>query len=162
MQTYIKKIDKNNWRGVKVREMLDYNYKAFWNNLTTFRTDLGDVKELPCDYSEFYDVSLGTICDACCDFCFTDDTKISTSEGEKAIKDILIGDTVFSFNNKTNNIEMNKVEQLHQRPYKGELIEIETEEGDIIRCTPNHKIFVNDCEYKEARNLQLCDTLFSI
>lgn len=70
MQTYIKKIDKNNWRGVKVREMLDYNYKAFWNNLTTFRTDLGDVKELPCDYSEFYDVSLGTICDACCDFCY--------------------------------------------------------------------------------------------
>ena len=47
MQTYIKKIDKNNWRGVKVREMIDYNYKAFWNNLTTFRTDLGDVKELP-------------------------------------------------------------------------------------------------------------------
>ena len=70
MQTYIKKIDKNNWRGVKVREMLDYNYKAFWNNLTTFRPDLGDVKELPCDYSEFYDVSLGTICDACCDFCY--------------------------------------------------------------------------------------------
>ena len=158
----IKKVNKDKWIGIKVRELPKYNYKAIWNNLTTIRPYMGEVMELPANNCEFYDVSIGTMCNAGCNFCFTEDTRISTSEGEKAIKDILIGDTVFSFNDKTNNIEMNKVEQLHQRPYKGELIEIETEEGDIIRCTPNHKIFVNDCEYKEARNLQIYDTLFSI
>lgn len=70
MQNYIKKVNKDKWIGVKVREMKDYNYKAFWHNLTTIREDLGEVKELPADYSEFYDVSLGTLCNAGCDFCY--------------------------------------------------------------------------------------------
>lgn len=69
MQNYIKKINKDKWVGIKVREMKDYNYKAIWNNLTTVRMDMGEVKELPANYSEFYDVSLGTLCNAGCNFC---------------------------------------------------------------------------------------------
>lgn len=70
MQNYIKKINKDKWVGIKVREMKDYNYKAIWNNLTTVRMDMGEVKELPANYSEFYDVSLGTLCNAGCNFCY--------------------------------------------------------------------------------------------
>lgn len=70
MQNYIKKVNKDKWNGFKMREMKDYNYKAIWSNLTTIRLDMGDVKELPADYSEFYDVSLGTLCNAGCDFCY--------------------------------------------------------------------------------------------
>lgn len=58
----IKKINKDNWEGIKFRKFPEYNYSAVWNNLSTIRFDLGEVKELPPEYSEFYDVSLGNKC----------------------------------------------------------------------------------------------------
>lgn len=56
--------------GVKRRYMPDYNYNSLWFNLKTVRVGSGVAKELPPDKSEFYDVSLGTKCNACCDFCY--------------------------------------------------------------------------------------------
>lgn len=66
----MKKISKDKWEGIKFRKLPDYNYSAVWNNLTTIRFDLGDVIELPADYSEFYDVGLNTLCNGGCDFCY--------------------------------------------------------------------------------------------
>lgn len=56
--------------GIKVRKFPEYNYHAVWNNLKTIRFGEGDVKKLPPDYSEFYDVSLGTKCNLNCPFCY--------------------------------------------------------------------------------------------
>lgn len=61
-----KKIGKNNWVGMKFRNLPEYNYSAIWNNLVTIRLDKGEVMELPPDKSEFYDVSLGTKCTTSC------------------------------------------------------------------------------------------------
>lgn len=80
----VSKINKNRWIGVKIREMKDYNYRAFWNNLTTIREDLGEVKELPSDYGEFYDVSLGTRCTTSCVR-----TKIFSNKDNEAFDDFI-------------------------------------------------------------------------
>lgn len=79
----IKKINKDKWEGIKLRKLPMYNYSAVWNNLTTIRFDMGPTMELPPEFSEFYDVSLGTICNAGCDFCY-----VSASKKGQAYEDI--------------------------------------------------------------------------
>lgn len=69
-----KKIDKNHWEGLKIRKLNNYNYSAIWHNLVTIRLDKGDVIELPPEYSEFYDVSIGNKCNACCPWCYVSAT----------------------------------------------------------------------------------------
>lgn len=65
------KINKNQWVGMKFRNLPYYNYSAMWNNLVTVRFDKGEVMELPPDKSEFYDVSLGNKCTTGnCPFCY--------------------------------------------------------------------------------------------
>ena len=68
---------------IKKRIFPDHNYYAVWNNLKTIRLGEGHATELPPEYSEFYDVSLGSFCNAgsnipgtnktygkACDFCY--------------------------------------------------------------------------------------------
>lgn len=56
--------------GVKRRIFPNHNYNAIWYNLKTIRLGEGQAKELPADESEFYDVSLGKMCNACCPWCY--------------------------------------------------------------------------------------------
>lgn len=56
--------------GVKRRFFPEKNYNAFWFNLKTTRFGEGVAKELEPDKAEFYDVSIGTKCNAGCDFCY--------------------------------------------------------------------------------------------
>lgn len=57
--------------GVKRRRFPDHNYNAIWCNLKTVRTGTGVAKELPPEFSEFYDVSIGNRCTTGrCPFCY--------------------------------------------------------------------------------------------
>lgn len=56
--------------GVKRRFFPENNYNAFWYNLKTTRFGEGVASELEPDKAEFYDVSIGTKCNACCEFCY--------------------------------------------------------------------------------------------
>ena len=57
--------------GIKRRVFKDYNYNAVWSNLKTIRFGEGVAKELPPQFSEFYDVSLGNKCiTGKCPFCY--------------------------------------------------------------------------------------------
>lgn len=57
--------------GVKRRVFPDHNYNAIWSNLKTIRLGEGVAKELPPEFSEFYDVSLGNKCTTGkCPFCY--------------------------------------------------------------------------------------------
>lgn len=62
--------DFKNW-GVKKRVFLEHNYNAIWANLKTVRLGEGVADELPPEFSEFYDVSLGNKCvTGKCPFCY--------------------------------------------------------------------------------------------
>lgn len=56
--------------GLRVRKDYDKNYWSLWYNLTTIRLDIGETKPLLAEKSEFYDVGLGTKCNAKCPFCY--------------------------------------------------------------------------------------------
>lgn len=57
--------------GVKRRIFPNNNYNAIWYNLKTVRLGEGVATELPAGESEFYDISLGTVCTTGkCPFCY--------------------------------------------------------------------------------------------
>lgn len=57
--------------GIKFKGISNCNYTAIWNNLITIRFGDKEIKELPANKSEFYDVSLGDRCvTGKCSFCY--------------------------------------------------------------------------------------------
>lgn len=62
--------------GIRIRKDEKLNYYSIWHNLKTTRLDLGETKDLPVGQKEFYDVGLGTKCNAECPFCY-----VSASHG---------------------------------------------------------------------------------
>ncbi len=66
--------DFKNW-GLKRRVFPDHNYNAIWANLKTWRLGAGFAKQLPPEYSEFYDIGINTLCNAECPFCYVSATK---------------------------------------------------------------------------------------
>lgn len=145
--------------GFKFKGISSCNYTAIWSNLTTVRFGDKEIKELPADKAEFYDVSLGNRCHTGkCNFCLVPETHILTNEGDKYITDIKTEDLVFSYNECSGDIELKKVDQVFERVYEGELIEVVTEIG-TLRLTPNHKIYTRNRGWIEACNLQVSDEL---
>lgn len=145
--------------GTVVRYLPDYNYEAIWKNNITVRLDLGEIKQLPAEQSEFYDISLGTWCGNDCKFCFVDGTLIETISGKRRIEDLKLGEQVFSYNHQNTNIEVKNIQEVHERDYKGDLIVLELENGFVLKCTPNHKIFTKNRGYVPAEELTEEDDL---
>lgn len=138
--------------GVKRRFFPENNYNAFWYNLKTTRFGEGVASELEPDKAEFYDVGIGTQCNAGCDFCFPSNTQIATKDGSKNIENIVKGDFVYTIN-KNGNLELNEVTQIFEREYDGELYTFEFEDGSKLTCTPNHKIYINGLGYVSAEDI---------
>jgi|694.fasta_scaffold01523_10 deoxyuridine 5'-triphosphate nucleotidohydrolase len=73
--------------------------------------------------------------------CFSEDMKILTINGEKHIKDLKINDIVFSFNEKSLEIEKDIVLKIFDTNVQ-DILKIETEEG-VLEVTPNSEIYTN-------------------
>ncbi len=91
--------------------------------------------------------------------CFTPDTDVLTPEGVRNIQALETGDTVYSINPDTLEMEEKAVTETWAYPdYNGELVDIKTDEIDF-RVTPNHRMLVRetgtetDFEFVEAGNL---------
>jgi len=147
---------------IKVRVFPEHNYKGIHLNGKTIRIAIDPKKAITeLKWPEFYDVKVTPYCKGNCPYCFAEGQKIKTLDGVKNIEEILIHDIVVNFDEEKSNITFGKVEQLHKRHYEGELIVIELENEEIIKCTPNHKFFVNGL-WIEAENLTEKDILKDI
>ena len=74
--------------------------------------------------------------------CFTPDTEVLTPEGVRNIRDLNIGDEVYSLDPGTMEMEVKPVVETHAYPdYDGELVDIQTSKIDF-RVTPNHRMLV--------------------
>ena len=94
--------------------------------------------------------------------CFPAGTKILTNFGYKNIEDIKINDIVYSFNEKTNKVELNTVAKtfIHEDT---EIYEIYIND-EIIKVTPHHRFYIkrnNKFEWIEVKDLTLTDKLFN-
>ncbi|MBU4311384.1 MAG: hypothetical protein KJ706_01540, partial [Candidatus Omnitrophica bacterium] len=71
--------------------------------------------------------------------CYSDDTEIFTEDGFKDIKDIKVGEKIWSVNPETNELELQENEKLHKYPYKGAMIRGKSRFIDFL-ITPNHNV----------------------
>jgi len=78
--------------------------------------------------------------------CFTPDTDVLTPDGVRNIRDLEVGDEVYSLDPDTEEMEVKPVEETHAYPdYEGELVDIETSKIDFS-VTPNHRMLVRKNE----------------
>lgn len=92
--------------------------------------------------------------------CLTGDAFIQTQEAFTPIKAFhrLVGTDVLSFNTVSLRAEWCKVKGFAVRE-ADRLVEVKTQQGRSLRCTPDHRIFSLNKGYPEARNLMVGDRL---
>ena len=74
--------------------------------------------------------------------CFTPDTEVLTPAGVRNIRDLDVGDEVYSIDPDTLRMEAKPVEETHEYPdYRDDLVDIQTSKTDF-RVTPNHRMLV--------------------
>mgnify|MGYP000020599992 FL=1 len=74
--------------------------------------------------------------------CFTPDTDVLTPDGVRNIRDLGVGDEVYSLDPETLRMEVKPVTETHAYPeYRGDLVDIETSKIDFS-VTPNHRMLV--------------------
>lgn len=85
--------------------------------------------------------------------CFVAGTKVKTETGYENIEDIKPNTLVYTINEITGDIELKPVILTHIfETHEEDLLELEFEDGVIIRCTENHKFYV-DGNWISARDL---------
>lgn len=91
-------------------------------------------------------------------FCLHGDTQIKTINGPVPIKDISINDMVYTINN-----ELTKVLATYKRSKElckdKEFMQLEFDDGSIVKCTHDHKFLTSDDIWKSANELDIGDIL---
>jgi hypothetical protein len=98
------------------------------------------------------------------DICFPYETMVETDQGEYPIGWIVeegINCKVLSFNHETQQTEFKEIEEFHKNT-TDEFIEIELEDGTILRCTPNHPIYIEGKGYISAEDVLENDEVLSL
>jgi len=93
------------------------------------------------------------------DFCLTGDTLVKTVNGDVPIKDIKVGDKVFTYRNRKP-----AVGEVNQSFCTGEaeIWEVLLDNGEIIRGTGEHKILLISGDKKRIKDLQINDRIMPI
>lgn len=86
------------------------------------------------------------------DECFIGDTLISTPNGYTKIKDIKVGDDVYTLNG------VNKVTNVFKKKTQSKLLKINLSNGESVVCTENHNILTTG-GWLQAKNLMKGDCL---
>ena len=70
--------------------------------------------------------------------CLDGNTLVQTINGNKPIKDIKVGELLFTYNEKTRSIEIDEVVKSGMTKIADEVIKVTFDTGQEIICTPNH------------------------
>lgn len=70
--------------------------------------------------------------------CFSGDTEVQCYNGNKQIKDIKVGDLVYSYNEEQKKIELKPVIRSMMTQKDAEVVKVTFDNGQSIVCTPNH------------------------
>lgn len=99
--------------------------------------------------------------------CLSGDTEVQCYNGNKLIKDIKIGDLVYSYNEELKKVELKKVINSFRTKVNAEVVKVVFDNGQEIICTPEHRfgirsmnqdnlgVFINeDVKYYKASELK--------
>lgn len=95
--------------------------------------------------------------------CLTGDTIVNTFNGDRKISD-LVGKEfkVFSYDIENNKIVLADAKNCRCTIKNAEIIEIEFENGEILRCTADHPILTANRGYVKAEDLTVEDDIINI
>lgn len=81
--------------------------------------------------------------------CFSADTEVMTPNGVQNIRDIEVGDAVYSLNPDTHQMEVKKVTECISKPeYEDELVTIQNATIDL-KVTPDHRIYTRRVRHSD-------------
>ncbi len=100
--------------------------------------------------------------------CFTKDTKVKLTDGrslsfEELIKEQSTGKKhwTLAFNHKTREVEVAEIKNPRLTIRNTQIIKITLDNGEKIKCTPNHRFLLRNGNYKEAKDLKPNDSLMA-
>ena len=98
--------------------------------------------------------------------CFTKDTKIKLLDGRDINFDQLVTEQnngkrhwTFTFNTSKNLVEITEIKNPRLTRKNAELVEVTLDNGNKIRCTPDHRFLLHDGTYKQAKDLEVGTSL---
>lgn len=101
--------------------------------------------------------------------CFTKDTKVRLCDGrnitfEELVKECQEGKKhwTFSFNHRTQKIEIAEIKNPRLTRKNERIIEITLDNNEKIKCTLNHRFMTRNGAYKDAQNLKTGDSLMPL
>lgn len=101
--------------------------------------------------------------------CFTGDTKVSLTDGRQLTFIELLNEKekgkinyVYSFNKDKGIIEPKEICNVWCSGKDAKIIEVELDNGEKIKCTPEHRFMLRNGEYKEAQQLKENDSLMPL
>lgn len=141
-----KKIIHNAWKSAEPGIL-------FWDNIIN--------ESIPDCYSEYGFKTVST------NPCLTSDSLIMTDNGEITIKQIVdnFDDTkynVLTYNEKSKQLEYNQVNDALLSKRNANIIELELEDGTLLKLTPDHKVYTENRGWVEASQLNENDILIKI
>ena len=93
--------------------------------------------------------------------CFVEGTKVLTPSGLVNIENVKVGDRIISKNNETGKIEEKDVLKVAEHEIKYNTLKIYVSDSEI-EVTKNHRMYLKDVGYTEARNLKVGDILVNV
>lgn len=96
-----------------------------------------------------------------CVFCVPAGTLIQTPNGDVPIEQIIAGDYVLGYDFQNNRPQIQEVKETYIREYSGELVCIETEDGKIVKLTPNHPVMLSNGKQVLAKDLKNTDDVIT-
>jgi len=148
-------IDSDEYKGVKtpgggLRQMFDPQYDWQYvlkpeHNESFIRDTIDDLIDLKYQYKgEMYSAVKRVV-----NSCFTPDTEVMTPDGIVNIRNLNVGDSVYSINPHTMEVEVKSVTETIERPeYRGDLVNIQTQDIDLS-VTPDHDLLLTSDRRKE-------------
>ncbi len=98
--------------------------------------------------------------------CFTKDTKVRLTDERSLTFGELIREAkqgkhnyTFSFNPQTKRIEITGIKNPRRTRKNEKIIEVTLDNGEKIKCTPDHRFMLRNGRYKEAKDLDKKDSL---
>ncbi len=101
--------------------------------------------------------------------CFTKDTKIRLVDGRAISFEDLVKEAgqgkknyAFTFNFKAKKVEIAEIKNPRKTRKKASLVKVVLDNGEAIRCTPDHLFMLRDGSYKKAKDLKPQDSLMPL
>ena len=97
--------------------------------------------------------------------CVTGDTLVTTDKGNIKIEDLVNNYkdfNILTYNIETENLEWEKILACEKTRENTEIIELELDDGEVLKLTPDHRVYTKNRGYIEAKNLTQDDIIITI